>query len=179
MFAKPEDEETFIIPRGCHSLFYVCVMGFSQGCVTLSATHRKWISHLELLAISQLNHRHIQFTEELWTPQLRLSSEPDNERIEELTFSKKGKNLNLCKSGPGESNCKVKANQARERFYRHRGRALIPGSCLQLQSLTVPWEHCIHTSNHSSKVEKHNTVIPSVGSVAQKVTGANAAIVKH
>lgn len=67
--AKPEDKETFIFPRGCHSLFRVCVMGFSQGCVTLSATHRKWISHLKLLAISQLNHRHIPFTEKLWKPQ--------------------------------------------------------------------------------------------------------------
>lgn len=40
-------------------------------------------------------------------------------------------------------------------------------------------EHCIHTSNHSSTAEKYNTVTLSVGSAAQRATGANAVIVKH
>lgn len=129
-------------------------MGFFQGCVTLSATHRKWISHLELLAISQLNHRHIPFTEKLWNPQLRLSHNPDNGRIEELAFSKKGKGLNICKSGPGERNFKGKANQAWENG-SHSWK--LPAAAVS----DCPLEHCIHTSNHSSKAEKYNTVITS------------------
>lgn len=47
---------------------------------------------------------------------MRLSSEPANGKIDELALSKKGKSLQLCKSGPGESNCKVKAKQAQAGF---------------------------------------------------------------
>lgn len=173
--AKPEHKETFIFPRGCHSLFRVCVMGFSQGCVTLSATHRKWISHLKLLAISQLNHRHIPFTEKLWKPQLRLSHEPDNGRIEELAFSKEGKSLNLCKSGPGECNFKGKAQSRHERGFTGKRCSFLGAPA----AAACPLKLCSHTPSHSSKAEKYITGVLPVGSEAQRATGANAAIVKH
>lgn len=56
---------------------------------------------------------------------------------------------------------------------------LISGGSLQLQSPTLPWEHCIHISNYYCKVKNHDTVIFSVGSVAQRATGVNTVFVKH